>query len=185
MKPTLPQPEFTQLAVDLFDDFKRDDSSKLGIQNILEKYIGIRVGVDERPTRDQMMMDMARVAAKRGTCCRLKVGAVLAYQGRVISIGYNGARPGHAHCTPSTCNDSSPCLNTIHAEANVINWAKTMGISDFSKMQLFITHTPCLNCAKLIIESGVGEVVYGEAYRCDRGLVCLNQSGTLTVRKVG
>lgn len=139
----------------------------------------------ERPTRDQMMMEMARVAAKRGTCCRLKVGAVLAYQGRVISIGYNGARPGHAHCTPSTCNDSSPCLNTIHAEANVINWAKTMGISDFSKMQLFITHTPCLNCAQLIIESGVGEVVYGEAYRCDRGLVCLNQSGTLTVRKVG
>lgn len=135
------------------------------------------LGETMRPTRDEMMMDIAHTVSKRGTCCRLKVGAVLGKDGRPISIGYNGARPGHEHCTPETCLPDSPCTNTIHAERNAINWARLEGVIDFSKMVLYVTDAPCLSCAKYIVESGIKTVYFSRPYRVMDGLEWLTSNG--------
>lgn len=126
-----------------------------------------------RISREEMLMEVAHVVAKRGTCFRLKVGAVLSLDGRIISIGYNGSRPGHAHCRPETCNPEHPCTNTIHAERNAINWARLQGVEDFSNMVLYITDSPCLSCVNYILQAGIRVVYYDREYRLTDGIECL------------
>lgn len=178
IKGTLTRRQVNTLAAQLYDDIRKVSDVKQGILTILEKHLVIvedeQVGL--RPTRHEVLMDCAMVWATRGTCCRLKVGAVLAKDGRIISHGYNGALPGHRHCTPDTCNDSGPCLHTVHAERNAINWARVSGIVDFSKMVLYLTDSPCIDCAKFIVEVGVGEVVYNRKYRIEDGINWLRQN---------
>lgn len=128
-----------------------------------------------RITRDQMLMLWAHVAAARGTCNRLKVGAVLSFESRPISAGYNGAPPGMPHCD-NTCNQDNPCLNTIHAEHNAIKWARAFGI-DPRGATMHITHSPCNMCAERIIDAGISRVVFDERYRDDRPLIKLTQHG--------
>lgn len=126
-----------------------------------------------RISRDEMLMEIAYVVAKRSTCNRLQVGAVLAFDGRVVSIGYNGSRPGHPHCTPGSCNPDHRCTRTIHAEKNAINWARLTGIEDFSNMVLYVTDSPCPDCAKYIVDAGIRIVYYSREYRLTDGIECL------------
>lgn len=121
-----------------------------------------------RATRDQMGMNMARVVAGRGTCDRLQVGAVIARDGRVISSGYNGNIVGMAHCNHSE-HPSIPCTDAVHAEANAILFAARYGMST-EGATLYTTHQPCLNCAKMIINSGIVHVCYEHPYRDNSGL---------------
>lgn len=116
-----------------------------------------------RINRDQMLMMIAHVASKRGTCNRLSVGAVLAFESRPVSLGYNGAPLGAPHCD-SSCNQDNPCTNTVHAEINAIAWARTFGI-DTRGGTLYITDSPCRNCAHKIVEAGIIKVVYDRPYR--------------------
>ncbi len=117
-----------------------------------------------RISRDEMLMGIALVVKQRSTCLRRQVGAVLASEGRVISIGYNGA-PSHVpHCTPAKCNQDTPCIDTIHAEANAIAFAARSGIST-SGATLYTTASPCRECAKLLINAGIVAVAYDEEYR--------------------
>lgn len=176
-KPIITEAQLNYLACKLYEDFRKKDSDKEGIRTILGKYLVTSPEEPgQRPTRHQVLMDVAMVWATRGTCCRLKVGAVLAKDGRIISHGYNGALPGHRHCTPDTCNDSGPCLHTVHAERNAINWARVSGIVDFSKMVLYLTDSPCIDCARFIVETGIGEVVYNRKYRIEDGINWLRQN---------
>lgn len=133
----------------------------------------------ERLTRDEMFIEMAHTAAKRGTCNRLKVGAVLVEDNRPISIGYNGTPPGAAHCGPE-CTAANPCTKTLHAEANAIDWAvKNYSQSelDESILTLYVTDSPCMGCATKIYLAGITRVVYDRAYRIRDGIEFLEKGG--------
>lgn len=121
-----------------------------------------------RTTRDQMGMGMACVVAKRSTCDRLQVGAVISRDGRVISSGYNGNIVGMDHCNHQE-HPSIPCTTAVHAEANAILFAARYGMST-EGATLYTTHQPCLQCAKMIINAGIVRVCYEHPYRDNSGL---------------
>ena len=122
-----------------------------------------------RPDRDEMLMDIAKVAAKRSTCSRAHVGAVISREGRPISLGFNGAPAGLPHCdhscncqTPNNplgghiewCDSQQPCSISVHAEVNALAFAARHVVST-DQAELHITYSPCINCAMLIINSGI------------------------------
>jgi len=129
-----------------------------------------------RIDRDWALMSTAGIWARRSTCLRRKVGAVIAQENRIISQGYNGAPSGKPHCTPETCNDDNPCTNTVHAEINAIAFAARYGIS-VEGATLYTTLAPCLNCSKAMINSGIKKVVYLDTYRDLSGIELLRDSG--------
>jgi dCMP deaminase len=128
-----------------------------------------------RISRNKMLMDIAITVSQRGTCLRKRVGSVIAKDGRVLSIGYVGAPSGLPHCTPETCSLETPCLLTIHAEANAVAFAAKEGIR-LSGSTMYSTVSPCLNCAKLIINSGIKAIVFLEEYREISPLVLLKSA---------
>jgi dCMP deaminase len=126
-----------------------------------------------RISRDEMLIEMLHAVAKRSSCLRLQVGALIVRDGRVISIGYNGAPAGKPHCTPSTCNEESPCTATLHAEANAIAYAARNGIALLDSW-LYCTYSPCLSCAKLILSSGITLLAFESLYRDEEPLAFLH-----------
>lgn len=123
-------------------------------------------------------MEVARVLAKRSTCTRGQVGAVLVLERRIIATGYNGSPPGAAECTDVGCDiqegaESAGCQRTIHAEANVIAFAARHGQATAGAV-LYSTHGPCLKCAQLIAAAGVSKVVFERPYRLTGGLDLLD-----------
>jgi len=133
----------------------------------------------KRITRIELYLSIAQLMALRSTCLRKKVGAVITYNNRIISTGYNGTIGNLPHCTTDTCNESSPCTDTVHAEANAIAFSARLGISLKGSI-LFVTCAPCFNCAKLIVQAGIIEVVYIEEYRDKTGLSILERAGVHT-----
>lgn len=131
-----------------------------------------------RISRDQMLMEMAITASKRSTCNRKHVGAIIAIDGRPVSVGYAGAPSGLPHCLDHGCiaGPDGGCIRTQHAEANAIAWAARKGIST-EKATLYTTVSPCLACAKLIINAGINEVWFLELYRKMEGLELLGLLG--------
>lgn len=136
-----------------------------------------------RITRDQMLMGMAYAASQRGTCNRLRVGAIIARESRPISTGYNGAPPGHEHCG-NDCNTENACLNTIHAEDNAIRWAFSYHPSwdTLVGATMYTTHSPCIHCAREILISGITRVVFSEDYRSPEGKEYLINYGVEVVQ---
>lgn len=120
---------------------------------------------------------MAVVTSARGTCLRASVGAVISKDGRIISTGYVGSPRGLAHCTDVGCDTStySGCLRTVHAEANAIAFAARHGIAT-EGAELHCTHSPCGNCAKLIINAGIVRVVFDTMYRDETPLQLLEDA---------
>lgn len=134
-----------------------------------------------RLPRDQLLMEVALLYKRRSTCLRRQVGAVLVREGRILSTGYNGAPAGVPHCMPDSCGPSNPCIRTIHAEANVIAFAARTGVIT-DGTSLYTTASPCIECAKLLINAGVCRVIYDEEYR-DTGPIVLLRSVGITVEK--
>lgn len=132
--------------------------------------------LDGRPTEDAMLLDVARVVATRATCGRLHVGAVLAREGRVLSTGYNGAPAGLPHCTLHAVGES--CRRAVHAETNAIAFAARHGVPA-AGATLYLTHSPCVGCAGLLVNAGVVEVVYDQPYRDPAGIDLLERAGVL------
>lgn len=135
--------------------------------------------MQNRLSREEMNMEMAHTVAKRGTCTRLQVGAILTYSDRVISTGYNGVVMGESHCNHT--QDESKCLDAVHAEANAIVFAARNGVRTLGST-LYVTHSPCLECAKLIVNSGIMNVFYDHEYRLKDGLELLVASGVMIKR---
>jgi len=129
-----------------------------------------------RISRDDMLMRIALIVAERSTCNRLHVGAVIAMYGRIVSTGYGGAPSGLPHCSPETCNVNEPCTRTIHAEANAVAWAARNGVAVLNGT-LYTTHSPCIDCAKLLINAGIKRVVYDQEYRKTEPLLLLKSVG--------
>ena len=128
-----------------------------------------------RISRDQMMMLMAETVSGRSTCSRLKVGAIISRSARVVSTGYNGAPAGMDHCDHAL-NETEPCTWAIHAEANAIVWAARLGTST-EGADLYVTHSPCLRCAQLIVNAGIRRVVFRYEYRKRDGIEFLQEAG--------
>ena len=115
--------------------------------------------------RDYLYMRMARTWAENSYCVRRKVGALLVKNQMIISDGYNGTPSGFENI-----------CDVLHAEANALTKvARSNNSSDGAT--LYVTASPCLECSKLIIQSGIKRVVYGEEYRIMDGVELLKRAG--------
>jgi dCMP deaminase len=131
-----------------------------------------------RLSRDELLLSIAELVAKRSTCQRLSVGAILAREGRILSSGYNGAPSGLSHCNHRSV-EMDPCTRTVHAEANCIAFAAKTGV-ETNLATMYCTHSPCNDCAKLMINAGIKRLVYHTQYRDISPLNLLIEAGVGT-----
>lgn len=122
---------------------------------------------------DYRYLRMARVWAENSYCKRRKVGALVVKQKMIISDGYNGTPSGFENICEEENGITKPYV--LHAEANAITkLARSGNNSDGST--LYVTASPCIECAKLIIQAGIKRVVYGEKYRLTEGIDLLKRA---------
>lgn len=127
----------------------------------------------DRISRQVMFMDMAEVAARRATCYRGNVGALVVKDNDILSTGYNGPPSGEDHCHGNTCQlrPDGGCARSIHAEANAINRAviKNKG-QKLHHHDLYCTYSPCPDCAKSVFNNYMARVFYRYSYRIRDGI---------------
>jgi dCMP deaminase len=121
---------------------------------------------------DTYFMEIANVVAGRSTCLRRKVGALIVKDKRIISTGYNGAPTGLAHCKETGCirekmnvpsGQRHELCRGLHAEQNAIIQAAVYGISIKGGV-IYVTHQPCVVCAKMIVNAGIEKVICQNGY---------------------
>ena len=133
----------------------------------------------EHNTQKQALLDyrylrMARIWAENSYCIRRKMGALVVKDQMIISDGFNGTPSGFENKCEDDNNVTHPYV--LHAEANAITkLARSSNNSDGST--LYVTASPCIECAKLIIQAGIRRVVYAEKYRLEDGLDLLRKAG--------
>ncbi len=129
----------------------------------------------ERPTWEEYFMDITRLVAKRSTCVRRRVGAVLVMDKRLLATGYNGAPSGLAHCLEVGClreqnhipsGERHELCRGIHAEQNAIIQAAFHGVR-IQGATLYCTNLPCVICTKMLINAGIKEIIYESGYADD------------------
>ena len=129
---------------------------------------------DKQKKFDQRYLQMARIWAQNSYCQRRQVGALVVKEGMIISDGYNGTPSGFENVCEDDNGITKPYV--LHAEANAITkLARSSNISDGAT--IYITASPCIECAKLIIQAGIKRVVYGEKYRLTDGIELLERAG--------
>jgi len=140
---------------------------------------------DGRPSWDQYFAEIARQVATRSTCLRRRVGAVIVHDKRILTTGYNGAPRGLPHCDETGClreqlgipsGQRQEICRALHAEQNAIIQAALHGVS-VEGGTIYITHQPCVTCAKMIINAGIVRVVCAESYPDDFSLGMLQEAG--------
>ena len=132
---------------------------------------------DKQKSLDSKYLRMARIWAENSYCKRRQVGALVVKDHMIISDGYNGTPSGFENVCEEN-NISFPYV--LHAEANAITkLARSNNNSDGAT--LYVTAAPCIECAKLIIQSGIKRVVYAETYRLNDGLKLLKRADIETV----
>lgn len=120
---------------------------------------------------DSVFMNITKEVATLSHCVRFKVGAVLVKDGNIISMGYNGTPAGMDNCCE---RDNVTLPHVIHAECNAILKAAKNGNS-VNDSTIYLSLSPCLDCSKLILQSGIKRVVYLTAYRNLEGVDFLKQ----------
>ena len=129
---------------------------------------------DKLKKRDERYLRMAHIWAENSYCKRRQVGALVVKDKMIISDGFNGTPSGFENVCEDENNVTRPYV--LHAEANAITkLARSHNNSDGAT--LYVTASPCIECAKLIIQSGIKRVVYGEKYRLDDGIQLLLRAG--------
>jgi dCMP deaminase len=132
--------------------------------------------------RNETNLLVATVIALRADCERAKVGCVITNNHRIVSSGYNGPLFG-TDCSQANCHLTEKCKHAVHAEANAIAAASRQGISLLGGT-LYCTHCPCYDCAKLIVQSGITQVVYLIDYKTSTdGYNLLEEAPTITISK--
>jgi len=130
--------------------------------------------MDKEKKFDRSYLEMAAVWAKNSYCTRRQVGAILVKDRMIISDGYNGTPSGFENVCEDENGVTKPYV--LHAEANAITKvAKSSNSSEGAT--LYITDSPCLECAKLIIQAGISRVVYAREYRISDGADLLRRAG--------
>ncbi|QGH34991.1 ComE operon protein 2 [Gracilibacillus salitolerans] len=138
----------------------------------------------ERISWHQYFMAQSHLLALRSTCQRLMVGATIVRDKRIIAGGYNGSVSGSVHCIDEGCYViEGHCVRTIHAEMNALLQCAKFGAST-ENAEIYVTHFPCLNCCKAIIQSGIKTVYYAEDYKNHPYAVELFQEANIHVEKV-
>lgn len=143
--------------------------------------------MDKRPNWDEYFMEFAVLTARRSTCLRRQVGAVIVQDKHIIATGYNGAPKGLVHCgervggclreqlgVPS--GEKHELCRALHAEQNAIIQAATLGQS-VEGGTIYITHQPCVICAKMIINAGIERIVVREGYPDELSVEILKEAG--------
>ncbi len=130
--------------------------------------------MSDRPSWHQYFMTITRQVAERSTCTRAKVGAVIVRDKNILATGYNGAPAGLPHCSEAGClvyssrtpsgETAENCFRTIHAEINAIAQAAKNGAA-IRDADIYITHTPCIHCFKVLINTGIHRVFYERPYK--------------------
>ncbi len=122
-----------------------------------------------RVSKHEIFMKSAILWSERGTCNRAKVGAVIVFDNRIISSGYVGSPSGEPHCLDEGCliSEEGGCVRTIHAERNAIDFARKLFNVDaiLENSIMYTTISPCIDCAKYIIDNGIKKVIYLSEYR--------------------
>jgi dCMP deaminase len=165
-----------------------NDGSLDAFQDQIQSWVRANLGFS-RPGWDQYFMGIARVVASRSNCVKRKVAAVVTADKRIISTGYNGTPRGTTNCNEGgcpRCNDLAPggtrldeCLCS-HAEENSITQAAYHGVS-LKGGTIYTTFSPCLQCTKMIINAGLGEVIYQSDYPLGEiSLALLEEAGIKT-----
>ncbi len=146
-----------------------------------------------RPSWDEIFLEQALLMARRSTCLRRQVGAVLVRDSRAIASGYNGAPSGLLHC-----EEKGGCLReqlkvpsgqrqeicrALHAEQNVILQLAITGLSG-KGATLYVTHFPCFTCAKLLVQLGIKRLIYLNGYPDDFSENLLSEAGVELVEKI-
>jgi len=140
----------------------------------------------DRPTWDEYFMGIAELTAKRSTCLRRNVGAVIVQDRHIVATGYNGAPRGIDHCAqrggclreelgiPS--GERHELCRALHAEQNAIIQAATFGHSIEGGI-IYITHAPCVICSKMIINAGIKKIIVGAEYPDAFSVEILEEAG--------
>lgn len=143
-----------------------------------------------RPSWDEYFMTITRQVAERSTCVRAKVGAIVVRHRSILATGYNGAPAGMAHCLDVGCliyESRTPngdleqnCFRTIHAEINAIAQAARNG-SRIEGADVYVTHTPCIHCLKVLVNTGIRRVFYERPYKVETIREIVDRSGVALV----
>lgn len=130
--------------------------------------------MSNRPSWHQYFMTITRQVAERSTCRRAKVGTVIVRDKNILATGYNGAPAGMPHCIDVGCliyqsktpngDTEENCFRTIHAEMNAIAQAAKNG-STIKDASIYITHTPCIHCLKVLVNTGIKSIYYEKPYK--------------------
>lgn len=140
-----------------------------------------------RPSWDEYFTKMLEIVKMRSTCLRRQVAAIIVKDNRIISTGYNGAPKGVAHCEEVGClreqlkipsGERHELCRGIHAEQNAIVQAAFHGVS-ISGAMMYITHSPCVVCAKMIINAGIEKVIYVNGYPDESSFALLREAGII------
>lgn len=159
----------------IYKDGVPENSHHLNVVVVPDDFVAPVDPVD-RPPLFEVFMRMAEELAKRSTCSRLQVGSVItdANLELVVSIGYNGNVRGF----PNQCDsDEAGKCGCIHSEQNALVKAR----GDLRNKVAFITASPCVNCAKLMVQANVSHVFFRNAYRDPSGLEVLQRAGVVAV----
>lgn len=120
--------------------------------------------ISNRPPWDEYFLEIAKVIAKRSTCDRARVGAVISRNKVILSTGYNGAPRGLPHCDDVGHEMvDGHCIRTAHAEVNAIAQAAKNGIP-IEGATMYLTISPCYDCFKMLVNAGIKEVIYDSFY---------------------
>ena len=127
---------------------------------------------DSRPSWDEYFLEIASLVSKRSTCLRRKVGALVVKDRRILATGYNGTPSGIKHCSQVGClrekmkvpsGERHELCRGLHAEQNVLLQASLHGVP-LKGGTIYVTNQPCIICAKMIINAGIGEDVKADHY---------------------
>jgi dCMP deaminase len=140
----------------------------------------------ERPSWDEYFMSIAKLTRERSTCLRRQVGAVIVNEKQIVATGYNGAPKGVPHCEEKggclrqqmniPSGERHELCRALHAEQNAIIQAATSGLS-IEGSTIYITHQPCVICAKMIINAGIRKIIVEEGYPDDLAVEMLGEAG--------
>ncbi|KAF0218937.1 MAG: dCMP [Geobacteraceae bacterium] len=146
-----------------------------------------------RPGWDEYFMEITHLVAKRSTCLRRQVGAVLVKDKNILATGYNGAPSGVAHCLDVGClrekmripsGERHELCRGLHAEQNAIIQAAKHG-TNIDGSTLYCTTMPCVICAKMIINAGISRIVYEEGYADQLAAEMVQESGVRVEKFTG
>ena len=132
------------------------------------------IDTDKQRLLDLRYLRMAAIWAENSYCVRRKVGALVVKEKMIISDGYNGTPSGFENIWEDSNGVTKPYV--LHAEANAITKLARSG-NNSDQATLYVTASPCIECAKLIIQSGIRRVVYAEQYRLTDGVDLLKRAG--------